>query len=33
MPVCAKKEINDLVSADQGLSTASQDSCHVHSMS
>ena len=30
MPVCVKRERNGLASADQGLSRANQDSCHVH---
>ena len=30
MPVCVEKERNGLASADQGFSTASQGSWHVH---
>ena len=30
MPICVKKERNAQASADQGFSTASQGSCHVH---
>ena len=32
MPVCANKVRNGPASTDQGLSIASLDSCHVHSM-
>ena len=32
-PVCVKRERNGQASADQGFSTASQGSCHVHGSS
>ena len=31
MPICVKKERNGPASANQGFSTATQGTCHVHS--
>ena len=33
MPICVKRERNSLAIANQGFSTASQDSRHVHGKS